>query len=308
MCKISVIIPCYYNENTVNRTFNTLLNTFQSWDNPPETEFVFVDDASKDNTYAELLKIHHNHPFNTRVIRLIKNVGSYNALYAGLEHATGDCNVVISADLQDPPELIADMVRHWNNGFRLVIANRMDRRENIARKWVSSFFHYLMRKLALKNAPPGGFDFVLFDRSVKEKILELKEGNSNIFYLMVWMGFEYVNIPYVRQKRLEGKSRWTFSKKSKLFIDSFVSFSFFPIRLISVVGIILGFGALGYGLFVLIARLLGIIDVEGWSALMVVLLFVSSFQMIALGILGEYLWRILDNSRKRPLYMIDKKH
>jgi hypothetical protein len=123
---------------------------------------------------------------------------------------------------------------------------------------------------------------------------------------MVWLGYDFVNIPYVRQKRKEGKSKWTMGKRIKLFVDSFVSFSFKPIRLISTIGIILGMGALGYGFFIIIARSFGYIVVEGWSALMVVLLFVSSFQMIAMGILGEYLWRVLDNSRKRPLYMIDK--
>lgn len=308
MNKISVIIPCYYNESTVLQTFNKLQHTFSTWEDKVETEFVFVDDGSKDNTYNELLQIHQSFPGSTKIIKLVKNVGSYNALYAGLEYATGDCNVVISADLQDPPELIAGMYRYWQQGFKLVIANRMDRKEKAIQKWIASLFHFLMRKFAIKNAPSGGFDFVLFDKTIKEKIVALKERNSNIFYLMLWMGYDFVNIPYVRQKRTQGKSKWTLSKKIKLFIDSFVSFSFIPIRLISVTGLVLGFGALIYALFIIIARILGIIDVEGWSALMVVLLFVSSFQMIALGILGEYLWRILDNTRKRPLYMIEKVH
>ena len=308
MNKISVIIPCYYNEGNVSQTFNTLQHTFSLWENAVETEFIFVDDGSKDNTYNELLQIHNSFPDKTKIIKLVRNVGSYNALYAGLEYATGDCHVVISADLQDPPELIADMYRYWQQGFRLVIANRMDREERATQKWVASFFHFLMRKFAIRNAPSGGFDFVLFDKTIKEKILTLKERNSNIFYLMLWMGYDFVNIPYVRQKRREGKSKWTLAKKIKLFIDSFVSFSFIPIRLISVIGLILGLGALVYALFIIIARMFGVIDVEGWSALMVVLLFVSSFQMIALGILGEYLWRILDNTRNRPLYMIEKVH
>jgi glycosyltransferase involved in cell wall biosynthesis len=308
MNKLSVIIPCYFNEDTIYSTFNTIHNTIRRWDNAIDVEFIFIDDGSKDNTYNELLKIHEAFPAITKIIKLVSNVGSYNALYAGLEYAEGDCNVVISADLQDPPDLIADMYRYWTQGFKLVIANRLDRREKIIQKWIASLFHFLMQKFAIKNAPSGGFDFVLFDKSIKEKIFELQERNSNIFYMMVWMGYDYVNIPYVRQERKEGKSKWTMGKKIKLFVDSFVSFSFIPIRLISAIGIILGLGALCYGLFIIIARSFGYIVVEGWSALMVVLLFVSSFQMIALGILGEYLWRVLDNSRKRPLYMIDKVH
>jgi glycosyltransferase involved in cell wall biosynthesis len=306
MNTLSIIIPCYYNEATIGSTFHTLLHTIRSWETPINFEFVFVDDGSKDNTYGELLKIHESFPHFTKVIKLVSNVGSYNAIYAGLEYASGDCNVVISADLQDPPDLIAEMYRYWTQGFKLVIANRMNRDEKITQKWFASLFHFMMRKFAIKNAPSGGFDFVLFDKSIKEKIFELQERNSNIFYMMVWLGYDFVNIPYVRQKRKEGKSKWTMGKRIKLFVDSFVSFSFKPIRLISTIGIILGMGALGYGFFIIIARSFGYIVVEGWSALMVVLLFVSSFQMIAMGILGEYLWRVLDNSRKRPLYMIDK--
>jgi dolichol-phosphate mannosyltransferase len=133
------------------------------------------------------------------------------------------------------------------------------------------------------------------------------ERNSNIFYLMTWMGYDYINIPYTRKKREIGTSRWTIQKKIKLLIDSLLSFSYFPIRAISVIGISLGIGAFLYGLYIIISRVFfGSIDVEGWSALMVVLLFVSSFQMIAIGILGEYVWRGLDASRKRPLYIVEE--
>jgi glycosyltransferase involved in cell wall biosynthesis len=306
MNKLSVIIPCYYNESTIRDTFNTLYQTIQAWKEKIDIEFVFVDDGSKDNTYHELLKIHEDAPGFTKIVKLVSNVGSYNALYAGLEYATGDCNVVISADLQDPPELIDRMYNYWIQGVKLVMANRFNRHDKIAHKWSASFFHFLMQKFAIKNAPAGGFDFVLFDKEIRIKILELKERNSNIFYMMIWLGYDFVNIPYTRHKNKEGKSRWTLGKKIKLFIDSFVSFSYKPIRIISIIGLILGLGAFIYGLFIIIARIFGFIAVEGWSALMVVLLFVSSFQMVAMGILGEYLWRVLDNTRKRPLYTIDK--
>jgi dolichol-phosphate mannosyltransferase len=305
MKTLSVIIPCYYNESTVRSTFQTIKNTIKSWDEDVHYEFVFVDDGSKDNTYNELVKIHLAEPGNTKVIKLVSNVGSYNALYAGLQYATGDCNLVISADLQDPPELISAMFNYWLKGLKLVIANRIDRHDKLAHKWTASLFHYMMRKFAFKNAPSGGFDFVLFDKVVKDNILKCYEKNSNIFYLMIWLGYEYVNIPYVRIKS-KTASRWTFAKKIKLFIDSFVSFSYKPIRIISICGLVLGISAFFYGVFIILARMFGFIVVQGWSALMVVLLFVSSFQMISMGVLGEYLWRTLDNTRNRPLYTIDK--
>lgn len=306
MNKLSVIIPCYYNESTIRATFDALCRTFQLWTDKVDLEYVFVDDGSKDNTFNELVKIHADSPGNTKIVKLVSNVGSYNALYAGLAYATGDCNVVISADLQDPPELINKMYGYWMKGIKLVIANRENRHDKIVHKWSAYLFHVLMRKFAFRNAPAGGFDFVLFDSEVRSKILSLKERNSNIFYLMIWLGYDFVNIPYTRQKNREGKSRWTLGKKVKLFVDSFVSFSFKPIRFISITGLMLGLGAFLYGLFIIFARMFGFIAVEGWSALMVVLLFVSSFQMIAMGILGEYLWRVLDNSRNRPLYNIEK--
>ena len=141
---------------------------------------------------------------------------------------------------------------------------------------------------------------------VREEVLKMKEKNTNSLFLMIWMGFDFVSIPYTREERKIGKSRWTLKKKLKLFVDSFVSFSFFPIRAITSLGFLLGVSAFLYGIFVILARMSGLISAEGWSSLMLVLLFVSSFQMISMGILGEYLWRTLDASRNRPNYLVDK--
>ena len=133
----------------------------------------------------------------------------------------------------------------------------------------------------------------------------MEEKNTNCLYLMLWLGYDYVSIPYKRAERQIGKSRWTLQKKLKLFVDSFVSFSFLPIRAITTLGFILGFLALGYGFFVAFAKATGLIPISGWSSMMMVVLFVSSFQMISIGVLGEYLWRTLDASRKRPNYLIE---
>ena len=163
-----------------------------------------------------------------------------------------------------------------------------------------------MRKFALKNIPKGGYDLVLFDKQLKDEVAKINEKNTNQIYLLSWLNYEYVNIPYKRKKREIGKSRWTLQKKIKLFIDSFVSFSFFPIRLISVIGLLLGLISFVYGVFVIYAKLTGLVPLQGWTAIMVVLLFVSSFQMIALGIIGEYVWRALDAARNRPNFIVEK--
>lgn len=305
MPKLSVIIPCYFNELNIPDTAESLLTNEKHFPADVTFEYVLVDDGSKDGTHHALLAFKQMAPEKVVVARLATNVGSYNAIMAGMSIATGDVNVVIGADLQDPVELMPDMYKHWLKGFKLVIANRQEREESWSKSLFAKSFQWMMKRLALKNLPDGGFDYVLFDKVIRNKVVEMDEKNTNSLYLMLWLGFEYVAIPYVRRERKIGKSRWTLKKKIKLFIDSFVSFSFFPIRAISVTGLILGVGSLVYALFVIISRLSGLIDIPGWSAMMVVFLLVSSFQMIALGILGEYIWRTLDASRKRPNYIIE---
>lgn len=271
-------------------------------------EYVFVDDGSGDQTLQSLLTARTQYPDRIRVVELAGNVGSYNAIVAGMAHAAGDCLAVITADMQDPPELMVQMYEYWRKGFKLVIGNRQDREETGLAKISAELFHWLMKHLALRNIPDGGFDFVFFDRQVADEVLKMRERNSNVFYLMVWLGYAYVNIPYVRRKRTVGKSRWTLQKKIKLFIDSLLSFSYLPIRAISVVGLLLGVVALFYGIYVIGLNIFAPQAPTGWTTLMVVVLFVSAFQMIALGVLGEYVWRGLDAARNRPLYVVKNKY
>jgi len=306
MAKISIIIPCYYNEENIPITAKKLLENESLFDKDLEFEYVMVDDGSKDNTFSELLKFKNQYPDKVKLVKLSGNFGSYNAIIAGMEYAEGDCNVVLSCDLQDPPELIVNMYNHWKNGIKLVLANREKRDDGLLSNFISNFYQKMIKKYGIESLPDGGFDFCLFDKAIKNEILKLKEHNTNALYLMVWMKYEYVNIPYHRQKREVGQSKWTFSKKLKLFVDTFVSFSFTPIRLITVMGIFIGLAAIIYAGIIIFERLSGNIETEGWTALMVVLLLVSSFQIIALGVLGEYIWRVLDASRKRPLYIVDK--
>jgi len=305
--KISVVIPCYYNQDNIPVTIKELKDNESLFPEEVIFEYVFVDDGSRDNTWQALQTIKRQYSDQITIIKLAGNVGSYTAILAGLTHATGDCFTVLAADLQDPPELILKMYEHWKNGIKLIMANREDREDPLSQKLFSNSYHYLMRKLAIKDIPEGGFDFVFFDAQLRDEVVKMQEKNTNTLYLLPWMGYEYVTLPYVRKKREIGVSRWTLSKKIKLFIDSFVSFSYFPIRAISVTGLSLGFLALAYGLFILVAKLFSNIHLEGWSTLMIVILFIGAFQMMALGIIGEYVWRSLDSSRKRPLYIVEDK-
>ncbi len=306
MTKISIIIPCYFNGANIPITKERLIHNESLFENDVTFEYVMVDDGSKDNTIDELLKFKNEHPGKVKVIKLAGNVGSYNAILAGMNYATGDCCVVIAADLQDPPELMVKMYAHWKNGIKLVVGNRADREDSFFQKTFSKTYHKLIQRFALKNIPDGGFDYVFFDKQLKDEVVKINEKNTNTLYLLAWLNYDMVCIPYTRVKREIGKSRWTIKKKIKLFIDSFISFSYAPLKLISIMGIVLGLIAFAYSLFIISLRLFGESQPQGWSSLMVVVLFVSSFQMIGLGIIGEYIWRTLEASRQRPMYVVDK--
>jgi len=306
MPKISVIIPCYYNELNIPATTAELLNNERRFPSGVEFEYVMVDDGSKDHTLDVLKKFKEQYPQKVKIIKLSGNFGSYNAIQAGMKYATGDCTVVIAADLQDPPELMVKMYEYWLKGVKLVVANRNNREDSFTSRIFSQQYQKLIRKYALPNLPKGGFDYCLFDKQLREEVIALNENNTNSLYLLMWLKYDYVAIPYTRTARKVGKSRWTLKKKIKLFIDSFVSFSYAPLRLITVSGLIMGILSFIYALYVLFARLTGLIQVEGWTTMMVVFLLVAAFQMISIGIIGEYLWRSLEASRKRPAYIVDE--
>ena len=306
MPKVSVIIPCYYNELNIPATTAELLNNERRFPSEVEFEYVMVDDGSKDGTLNALKTFKEQYPEKVKIIKLSGNFGSYNAIQAGMKYATGDCTVVIAADLQDPPELMVKMYEYWAKGVKLVVANRNNREDSFTSRIFSQQYQKLIRKYALPNLPKGGFDYCLFDKQLREEVIALNENNTNSLYLLMWLKYDYVAIPYTRTARKVGKSRWTLKKKIKLFIDSFVSFSYAPLRLITVSGLIMGILSFVYALYVLFARLTGLIQVEGWTTMMVVFLLVAAFQMISIGIIGEYLWRNLEASRKRPAYIVDE--
>jgi dolichol-phosphate mannosyltransferase len=306
MPKLSIIIPCYFNEENIPITKQKLIQNESLFESDLTFEYVMVDDGSKDNTVEELIKFKNEQPGKVKIIKLAGNVGSYNAILAGMNYATGDCCVVIAADLQDPPELMVKMYTHWKNGIKLIVGNRADREESFFQKAFSNTYHKMIQKFALSNIPDGGFDYVFFDKQLKDEVVKINEKNTNTLYLLAWLNYDMVCIPYTRSKREVGKSRWTLKKKIKLFIDSFISFSYAPLKFISITGITLGLIAFIYSLVIIILKFSGSIEPTGWSSMMVVILFVSSFQMIGLGIIGEYVWRNLEASRQRPVYVVDK--
>ncbi|ACX68015.1 glycosyltransferase family 2 protein [Paenibacillus sp. Y412MC10] len=302
--KFSIVVPIYFNEPNIPHTIPRLQRLEQVIPNC-DFEYVFVDDGSKDKSLQLLIEAREKDQ-RIKVIKLSKNFGSMSAIQAGLKYATGDCVGIIAADLQDPPELFEKMLEYWKSGKKVVLGTRSDREESISQKIFSNTYYYLLRKFALKGYPEGGFDFLLVDRQVVNEILEIREKNTNIMSLIYWLGHEREYIPYVRQERKLGKSRWTLSKKIKLFIDSFVSFSYTPIRFMSLIGVLTAVLSFIYGVFVVVSTLFGIIELQGWTTIISLITFLLGIIMIMLGIIGEYLWRILDESRDRPSYVVDE--
>jgi dolichol-phosphate mannosyltransferase len=301
---ISIVIPVYFNELNLPDTIPQLLALAEGLTGYI-LELIFVDDGSQDRSLEILLDARKQFPQQVKVVKLTRNFGAMAALQAGLTVAQGDCVGVIAADLQDPPELFLEMVHHWENGIKVVFAVRSDRKESFIQKVFSNTYYALIRRFAISGYPPGGFDFFLIDRQIVEEVNKIREKNTNLMTLIFWLGHQTILIPYTRRKRTKGKSRWTFGKKAKLFVDTFVSFSYLPIRLFSFLGILYAVISFAYGAIIFISWFSSGTIVQGWVPMMLILTFTAGLQMTLLGILGEYLWRTLDETRARPVFVID---
>lgn len=309
MKKISIIVPVYYNEENLLSLYadmkEKVLNKLSTYD--LDYELVFVDDGSKDNSYnilQDLAKLDDK----IVLMKLSRNFGEHSALLAGLTKCTGDFAVRKAADLQEPSELIIKMIEKYNEGNNVVIATRADREEPFLQKALSGLYASIMQKLALHNMPKGGFDSFLIDRQVIDVLVNMQEKNTSLMSQILWSGFKTGSVSYTRLKRTAGKSRWTLSKKIKLAIDSILSFSYFPIRFISGIGILSSIAALIASIVIICLKLTGTIDIEGYTSIIILILFCFGVIMFSLGILGEYIWRAFDASRKRPPFIVEKDH
>lgn len=304
--KISIVIPVYYNRETLRELYEKLC-CLDGTINSSDIEIVFVDDGSCDDSFKVICDIAAN---DTRVkgVRLSRNFGSFIACLAGLSRCSGDCAVFMSADLQDPPELIGTMYKKWREGNKVVMAVRQRREEGFIKIFFARLFYSVFRLLVTKDMPKGGFDFVLIDRQVIDVLTSIKEKNTTLMGLILWMGFKRAEILYTRKQRKHGKSRWTITKKINYFFDSIMAFSKFPIRIFSVIGIFFSTMSIAGIVYIIFAYAMGWIKgVAGWTSLMVVQLFMFGILFLGFGIMGEYIWRTLEESRKRPLFLIDSE-
>lgn len=300
--KLSVIIPVLNEEENVPHLVAAVDEAFRSRTDVT-LELVFVDDGSRDGTFAALTAISRGDP-RVRIIRFSRNFGSHAALLAGFEHCTGDAAAYMAADLQEPPEMLLTMLDKWREGSFIVWGTRVQRDDPLSARLFSKIYCKLMRHLALGEMPDTGLDLCLVDRKVIEAITAMREKNTSIFGLILWTGFPQVFVPYNRQPRKRGKSRWTFSRKIKLMVDSFVSFSFAPIRLVTYIGMIFAILGFAYGMLTVVRYFMGYTAIQGWASLLTVIVTLSGIQLLMLGIVAEYLWRTFDESRRRPPFLI----
>ena len=302
---ISIIVPVYFNEGSLRELHARLSDALREVELEDDAEFVFVDDGSGDSSPDILRSLASEDP-RVRCVFLSRNHGSFTAIRAGLHYCRGRCALIISADLQDPPELLPQMVRHWREGLDTVMATRESRSDPLASRMFSSLAYRVLRSTALPSLPPGGFDFVLIDRKVIDAVGRISEHNTTLMGLIAWMGFRQASLPYHRESRSSGSSRWSFWKKIKYLIDSMLAFSYVPIRLMSALGGLIAVGGFLYAIVLIVLKFTHGIDAPGWTALMVALLILSGCQFLAIGVIGEYLWRALAESRSRPLFFVQE--
>ena len=301
--KVTIVTPAFNECENLPLLHSRLTDVLHASD--LDGAWLIVDDHSTDETPAIVRRLCEKDP-RVRAVRLSRNFGSHAAIACGLDHADGHAVIVMAADFQDPPEVIPELVRAWKAGAQVVWAVREGREgETAATIGFARLYYWLMRRTsALREMPATGADFFLVDRVVVDAVRRFRERHVSILALIFWMGFRQASISYVKQPRAHGRSGWTFSKKLELVVDSLTSFTFFPIRLMSCAGFVVACLGFVYAAIIVVNALAGRL-IQGWSSLMVVMLILGGLQMLMLGVLGEYLWRALDEGRRRPQYLVE---
>jgi dolichol-phosphate mannosyltransferase len=302
----SIVIPVYYNEGCLKPLMQSLSAAVFQENARYRGEIVFVDDGSGDNSFEELRRIQRESPVEVTIIKLTRNFGQAAALLAGYARARGKCVVTMAADGQEPPETINEMLEaFFGEKYEVVIATRASRNESTYRILTSRLFFYLMRTLALSNMPPGGFDFWLAGRRALEGLVRNADAHPLLQAQLLWMGFKTKTIPYHRRARSAGRSQLTFGKKYAAVLAGILAYTPAPLRIISIAGCLCAFLGFGYAACIGIGYLISGNPVKGWSPLMMTILFLGGMQMVMLGVMGEYLWRLSMQVRRRDRYLID---
>lgn len=306
MKKISVVVPMYYEEAVVEECYKrtkAVLNSLENY----EHEIIFINDGSLDNTLPLLEEIAKNDT-NVKVISFSRNFGHQAAVTAGLKYTTGDCTMIIDSDMQDPPELLKDMLKLWEEGNEVIYAKRKTRKgESKFKLFTAKMFYKVLNGLSDVEIPKDTGDFRLADKKVIEVINSLPEHNKFLRGLFSWVGFKQVPFEYERQERFAGKTKYPLKKMLKLAGDGILSFSTKPLKIIGGLGVISIFISIILLIYTLISYIFASDLEAGWTSMMVAITFFAGVQLVSIWMMSEYIARIYDDTKKRPEYIISKK-
>ena len=302
---LSIVVPCFNEAEVLWETHGRLTTTLSRL---PDLDFeiIYVDDGSRDATSCVLQEIQATDG-RARIIRLSRNFGHQTAVTAGLEHASGDAVVLIDADLQDPPEVIAEMVARWREGYHVAYGGRIDREGETRFKLATAkLFYRLLNRVSETEIPLDTGDFRLMDRTVVDALAAMPERDRFVRGMVAWTGFHQIAVPYRRAPRFAGESKYPLLKMVRFALDGLTSFSRTPLRIATWLGFIVSAAALAGIVYALVLRLFTNDWVTGWTALFIAVLFVGGAQLLSLGIIGEYIGRIYGESKRRPLYVVQE--
>lgn len=302
MALVSIVIPVFNEQDTLPELYARLVAALA--DEPDQLEMVFVDDGSTDESRRLLLALHERDP-RVVVLALSRNFGHQLALTAGVDHARGDAVVVMDADLQDPPEVVPELLRHWREGFDVVYGVRASRGgESIVKRGTAWLFYRALRTLTPLDVPVDAGDFRLFSRRAADALVRLRERHRFVRGMARWVGFRQAAVTFDRDPRYAGRTKYTAWHMLALATDAVFAFSRVPLRLATLLGALTALACMVYATWAVYTTLTAIEPVSGWASTLVVILLVGSVQLVCLGIIGEYIGRIHDEVRARPLYLV----
>ncbi|NEQ74486.1 MAG: glycosyltransferase family 2 protein [Okeania sp. SIO2C9] len=304
--QLSIVVPCYNEEPNIDYLFERLISVLE----PLEMtyEIICINDGSKDNTLKLLVEYHQRNPL-IKIVNFSRNFGKEIATTAGIDYAVGDAVIPIDADLQDPPELIVEMIAKWREGYDVVYATRRSRQgESLIKKITAQSFYRIIQRLTSVEIPPDTGDFRLMDRKVVEALKQLPESNRFMKGLFSWVGYQQASILYDRDPRFKGQTKWNYWKLWNFAIEGITAFSSKPLKIWSYIGISISLISFLYATFLVIRTLIFGIDLPGYASLIVAILFLGGMQLLSLGILGEYLGRIHNEVKRRPLYLVRESY
>ena len=300
--RISVVVPLYNEQENIDALFRRLLAVLEALNT--SYEVICVNDGSRDNTLKNLVEYHQRYP-QIKVVNLSRNFGKDIAMSAGIDYSQGMAVIPIDADLQDPPELIAEMIEKWHEGYDVVYASRRVRiGESCLKRFTAEGFYQVINKLSRVPIPPNTGDFRLIDRRVVESIKKMPERQRFMKGIFAWVGYKQTSILFDREPRYQGQTKWNYWKLWNFAIDGITSFSFLPLKVWTYVGLIIALVSLVYASFLILRTIIFGIDVPGYASLMVAVLFLGGIQLLTLGIIGEYIGRVYEEVKGRPLYLV----